>query len=290
MFILWQLFFLFGSNLVGLIGEVRSDTSYQENFPKDWLGVINKTFPDWLKKQGHAHDVLHVVKDLTSRWEELSGQPQGWSLFAPEIARQITFVAVELRWDDPNQGKAHRERMAPFPPELVLSENEPRDKTRFFRWGKFRLRKYESYLDVVLRVYEDETLEQAVERWGRRIRKKVYNEEDNIQEYLKMRTRHYLSQHPGRPRPRQAILLVRRFEIPKPEDFSEEWYKDPRDEPLRQLPIARCLVDPEGEYGEVEWYSPTLKGNKEVTGRFLSLRGNVANQKHHDNDNDDNDD
>jgi hypothetical protein len=298
-FILWQMFFLFASNLVGLLGEVRNETSYQKNFPRDWLGVITKTFPDWLNKEGHVHDALNVVKDLTTRWEQLAGQPQGWSLFAPEVTNQITFVAVELRWDDPQTSKARRDRLAPYPPELLLSENEPKDKTRFFRWGKFRLRKYESYLDTVLRVYKaetpeekDETLEEAVERWEKRIKKKVADEEDNIQAYLKMRCRQFMSKHADRPWPKQVILIVRRFEIPPPKEFSEDWYKDPRDMPRNQISIARCLIDDHEEFGAVQWFRPALTRDNKITGQFLSLRDNAASQRpadDHDNDDDDDD-
>jgi hypothetical protein len=288
-FVLWQLFFLFTYNFVTLGNDLRKEEDYKKKLPRDWKGVIEKTFPDWFDKKGHFHDVCAAINGLNKRWSALGGQPQGWSLFAPEISKQITFVAVELRWDEPERNRTRRRPMAPFPPELLLSENEPKDKAQFFRLGKFRLRKYESYLDTVLRKWDDETLQEAVERWGDRIRKKVKDEDDNILAYLQMRWEEYSAEHPARPMPRQAILLVRRFEIPEPQNFSEDWYKDPRGDPQRQLPIARSLIDSNGGWGAVEWYRPRLARHRKITGRFLKLGDNDDRSRREAEDDDDDD-
>jgi hypothetical protein len=88
-------------------------------------------------------------------------------------------------------------------------------------------------------------------------------------------------------------LLVRRFRIPEPEKFSEAWYKDPHGDPLRELPLARCLVDAHGEWGELEWFSPYLDRNNKITGTFKPLRepehkpAADQGQKRKDDDNDD---
>ena len=58
---------------------------------------------------------------------------------------------------------ASGQRPMPYQPELLLSDNEPVNPRRFFRLGRFRLRKYESGLDLVLRVKDNETLADAVE-------------------------------------------------------------------------------------------------------------------------------
>ncbi len=307
-FILWQIVFLFVSNFVNLGDDLRKEDEYRKKLPRDMEGVIKRTFPDWFDKKGYFHDFCAVLFGLTKRWEAFSGQPQGWSLFAPGITRQITFVAVELRWDDPEDRHEGAGHMAPYPPELLLSENEPPDKARFFRVGKFRLRKYESYLDTVLRQYEaevdeetgkvtpKETLREAVERWPKRIRDKVDDEEDNIVAYLHLRCKQYLESHPGRPHPRQVILLVRRFEIPKPGEFSEDWYNDPHGDPHRELPLARCLIDAEGGWSDLEWYKPVLDKNNNITGTFEPLHRpeNAPDarqgQKNKDDENDDDDD
>jgi hypothetical protein len=274
LFILWQLFFLFICNFVAVTSSVRdrADT----NLSPDWKARINWLAPGWLEKEGHVHDALRVLDDVTTRWEQLAAQPQSWSLFAPTMTKEITFLAVELRWDNPKAARNRRaQAQVPFAPQLLLSDNEPRDPTHFFRWGQFRLRKYEGSLDVVLRVWTEdkETLADAVRRWQGVIRDKVKQEWSTIPAYLKMRCRDFMAQHPERPQPRQVILLVRRFSIPEPGKFSEEWYRDPGTRPQdRNMPLARWqpgVVRKDGY--EIEWFRPRLDGDNNLTGDFESL-------------------
>jgi hypothetical protein len=275
LFILWQLFFLLASNFLSMATTVRGDTNYQKALPPDAIGVIEQTAPGWLNKEGHLYDFGDLIRKITERWGEFVGQTQSWSLFAPEITTQITFVAVELRWDDPN-GKGKGEDQVPHQPEPLLSDNEPRDPRSYFKAGMFRLRKYEGSLDMVLRIWEDETPKKAAKRWGERIKEKVNKEWDTIPAYLKMRYEEFKKKHPDVPPPRQVVLKVRRYSIPDPAHFSEEWYGK-----VHVVPLARCRVTVSKENGreqlewnEVEWFNPTkidnngnvLAGHYEKTG------------------------
>src|SRR5262249_54091092 len=133
--------------------------------------------------------------------------------FAPGVDQDITFVAVELRWDPEGRSQPAR---PPFPAELLLSENEPEDPTAFFRWGKFRLRKYESYLDLSLTVAPGQDPAEAAGRRREQVRKKVAKEWDTIHAYFQYRWQSYRSEHPGRPLPTKFILHVRQYHIPEP--------------------------------------------------------------------------
>src|SRR5262249_54029215 len=108
-----------------------------------------------------SNDVLRVLvavdRDSFSRYGELTGQPQGWALFAPKVAEQFAFLLVELRWDDldlePGSVPVHD-----LPPQLLTSENAPADMNRFFRYQHFRLRRYEMQLipaETVAEVFFD---------------------------------------------------------------------------------------------------------------------------------------
>jgi hypothetical protein len=305
LFVLWQLFFLFSANLLSLVNEVRTDQNEDDTnkvLPRDWKAVINRLLPGWLDQNGHVHDGLEVLKGVTERWQEFTGQPQHWQLFAPTITRDITFVAVELRWDEePHSAPAVARRLAPLmaqgglgrlalaaaarpphlahPPELLLSENEPANPRQYFRWGKFRLRKYESDLDLVLRVWDDETLAEAADRWRDRIKERVRKYWDNMLAYLRMRCRDFLAEHPGRPMPTQVILKVRRYRIPTPKHFSVGWYRlDPNDLERTQ-PIARWQpgVDLGKDYLPVETYVPQVGKDKLVPGYFEAVaRGGMV--------------
>jgi hypothetical protein len=273
LFVLWQLFFLFASNVLTLGSAARKKQDlYLSNC---WKARINWLAPGWLdrkdenkgKFESRGHEALDILYRITLHWEQLSAQSQSWSLFAPAINREVTFLAVQLRWDDLDWGKpAHRG--APHAPELLLSENEPPDPSHFFRWGQFRLRKYEGSLDVILRVRKEdnEKLAAAVERWRDIIHDQVKDEWDTITAYLRMRCRDYMDRHPGLPQPKQVILLVRQFAIPEPGQFSEAWYKEPQ-----VVPMARWRPGPPKGGYEVEWFKPRLDAAGHITGSFESL-------------------
>ena len=63
----------------------------------------------------------------------------------------------------------------------LFSDNEPANLTRYFRHRYFRLRKFEGNLNQILRVYEDETLDGARQRWRRRLENHVRTENETIE-------------------------------------------------------------------------------------------------------------
>jgi hypothetical protein len=231
LFVLWQLFFLCASNFIGLVQGIQESESY---IPKSLKKEIERQFPWFLNENSHFNDALKAIDGITDRWAYLSCQPQGWTLFAPNVGHEATFVAVEMRWDniDPLAAPGVRPAM-PYVPEMLLSENEPRDPTHFFRLGKFRLRKYESYLDVSLTCESDTDSEQIADDWSGQIQRCLTKRWANIHAYFLCRFRAFQEKHPRRPMPQQFILHVRRFEIPRPEAYSTAWYSP------SSLPIAR---------------------------------------------------
>jgi hypothetical protein len=251
----------------------------------------------------------------------MTGQIQGWSLFAPGVGRQCVFPAVLVRWDDdpfsapaltrpltplgatsPLEGAAlwaaalrsplprpagelaarefatlaaanplevgalRAARSAglalgvPPPPVTILSDNEPRDVTRYFRLGKFRLRRLEGNLALILRVLEDETPEEAAQRWRGRIFKLLDEDGDTVKAYLRWRWESYRKAHPGTPQPAQLILVMRRWAIRPPDRAPPYW-----DGPFT-LPVAR--VQPRVPWPTsrlaLEMYNPVTRRFQEV--------------------------
>jgi hypothetical protein len=293
LFVLGQLLFLSAANCLSIINELRDDQDdedVQEVMRRDWKKIVNRVAPGWLEKKGHIHDALEVVRSVVIRWEELTNQPQYWKLFAPYISKDVTFVAVEFRWEEvPNSARAvHRplaalggsnplgvltltaaasQRPMPYQPELLLSENEPANPRQFFRAGRFRLRKYESGLDVVLRVKGNESLDRTVDRWRDQIKDKVEKDWDNMLPYLRLRLRDFRACFPERRPPDQVILLVRHYRIPKPEKFSEKWYV-PDTQPLaRWQPGAEWV----NGYLPIEYHIPEARNNRLVAGTFRAF-------------------
>src|SRR5262249_6989983 len=95
-FILWQLAFLFGINFLDMINSARDEMPSH----KDYAQGIERVFPGWPSKSGHFHDLADVADKITRRYAQLTGQTQGWSLFAPDIGKQCVFPAVLVRWDE----------------------------------------------------------------------------------------------------------------------------------------------------------------------------------------------
>lgn len=250
LFILGQIIFLCAANLLGIVRYFRPTPS---STAREAAQVVA---PGWAAKEGHVHDLVETITGLTDRWSHLTGQPQDWGLFAPNVAAECPFVAVELRWDDDGAPDG-----VPHPPQLLLSDNEPSDVARFFRWGNFRLRKFESYLDVVLTTHEGEPSEARDVRWRDGIEERLRVEWNTVRTYLKWRRDRALHLHPNRSEPGQIILYTRRYHIPAPDESRVGW-----DGPFME-PVARwrpCATPP-ADHRPLERYDP-------VTRRFEWLR------------------
>lgn len=274
LFIVWQLLFLGAANGAKLLDQFRSDLKGDPCVEAVALG--------WTAKKGHVYDAEEVITGLTARWAQLTGQPQNWGLFSPNVASYIPFIAVEFRWDDdpcPAAAVAPLATDDPLaaitltaaasgtahPPVLLLSDNEPQDVRRFFRVGKFRLRKYESNLDVTL-VPRGVEGKPDLDSWREKIESKVRREWDAIQGYLRWRQQALQRECPELPRPRQIVLLVRQYRIPPPYDQPEPWlWQD--NQVRRRQPVARWrpVLDPPAGYLPIEMYNP-------IVGRFEYVR------------------
>ncbi len=195
LFVAGQLLFLLTSNLLSVEDAVRA--ALQKSPP------AQRVAPDLFDGTGRAHAGLRAVERLTRRWEELTGQAQSWQLFAPDVADVVPFVAVELRWDGDR-----------LPPVLLLSENEPADPRRFFRLGHFRLRRYESTIDVA--PLPGKPFEPRGEEWAALVERATREGAEAMRAYLRWRLAAFRRECPDLPPPTQAVLLVRLYRIPPP--------------------------------------------------------------------------
>jgi hypothetical protein len=228
-----------------------------------------------------------MADKITRRYAQLTGQTQGWSLFAPNIGRQLVFPAVLVRWDeDPASALAlsrplsplastnpleagilraagATDQPAPVPaePVTIRSANEPKDIHSYFRVGNFRLRRLECNLAVVLAQGDGETPAEAAKRWRERIYKLLNKEAAPVQAYLHWRWDSYRKAHPEAPPPKQLILVMRRYAIVAPEKAPPYW-RGPF-----TVPVAR--VQPDAPW--VEDHSP-LEMYNPVTQRFQEVR------------------
>ena len=271
-FILWQLAFLLGINFLDMINSGR-----EEMQDKDYSPGIDRVFPGWPSKSGHFHDLTDIGDKITRRYAQLTGQTQGWSLFAPDVGRQCVFPAVLVRWDrDPLSAPAFSLPLASLTARnpltkavfwsaaatapksvTIISDNEPRDVKHFLRIGHFRLRRLESSISLILRVDDKaETPTEAAERWRSRIARLLDEDGDVAKAYLHWRWESYRKAHPDLPAPKQLILVMRRYAIRPPEKSPPYW-----DGPFT-VPVARW--QPKANRTELEMYNPVLQRFQEI--------------------------
>jgi hypothetical protein len=249
LFILGQVAFLVSSNVVGYLRDMRAELAQET---KD---VLETVVPGWVEEKGPSWDVTEKTYKATRWWAQLTGQSQSWSLFAPGVAKNEVFPAILLVWTD---------QLGTLPAELgpgeipvpggkiLLSDNEPPDVRSYFRFGNFRLRKFEANFSLFLTDRDEESALQRYRRWNERIEEYFEEYQEHIRGYLRWRHDHWLAAHPDAEPPKQLILLMRRYHL-LPPGQGDEILKGPF-----TVPVARWL--PEGDV--VERFNPQ-------TGRFV---------------------
>jgi hypothetical protein len=319
-FIIWQLFFLITSNLLGLLRKFRESWTDQP--------IVQSIVPDLSKEKGSVADFEQGLAKLTARWSELTGQPQTWSLFAPNVTSIIPFVAVEFCWeDDPSSVTSKSRLIMPLGAanpvdEVVLgnvawndnsdnrldpqsriklllekegspvgligdrsppgapwrrqrkalihySENEPTDKQHYFKIGHFRIRRYESNIDIAPNPSDKEPAA-VVDAWREEIEGRVRERWRLMHAYLRWQLEKFLAGHPGLPEPRQVILWARIYRVPPPEQSLWPWsWRGPDWHAVaRWQPQAKW----EDQHLSIEMFNP-------VVDRFESIR--LREDNHH---------
>lgn len=239
LFVVSQVLYMLGSNALGFLKDA---------------GKLRPTL-GLLRSDGDG--ALDAVYGALKHWGDLTGQPQGWSLFAPDVARSSRFPQLELRWEPLPDGQAAADVRAPV---VLPPEGEPEDVARYFRPGGFRYRYWMRNLNVPLWEDEGEPEEAIAVRWQRSIRKKIMEDRDTFRVFMAWRWRKFHESHPDVPPPTQMILRMRRYDIPPPHQVPWGW-KD-----AVVIPVARGRLD-QGfapDKIRIEMFDP-------VTRRFIAL-------------------
>jgi len=231
LFIVGQLVFLFTTNFLGFVQE------YKDQIPKHWQAPIERIAPGFTKQEGHVWELTQTLSRLTEMWEHGTGQAQQWMLFAPRIGKDCTFPAVELT----------DSQAMPQAPELWLSDNEPEDIERFFRFGNFRLRRFENNLVVDLSADDSEAKEE-IDRY-------LKKDGDLVFAYLQWRLEQIQQRKTTRQQPHQVILLMRRYRINDPGEGEQLW------EGPHTTPVARWQpgIAENPNFLPLEMYNPVTK-------------------------------
>lgn len=143
----------------------------------------------WLAEQGIWNDI-EALNEAQLMYEKRTGVDQGWKMFGSPVARRSPFPAVRIEFDD--GGSA-----------VQLSDNEQENPAKYFRIGKWRLRKYEHYLAT---------------KWEERFAHPSSKFGLLWKDYVHWRLAVWRERHPDdQRRPVRLVLIARRFAFPKPD-------------------------------------------------------------------------
>jgi hypothetical protein len=234
-----------GSNLLGFLSELRDNAKNQPP-AEEVCRSVELLAPGWLSEEGHLSGVQKTLTSIMKPWEQLTGLYQSWSLYSPEIYRDVCFPAVEFRWDDSGpfldlstltamdswqavtMELAVRNYLAAQPSLVLLSDNEPSDPNHYFRIGMFRVRRFESQLEVDLPPGESRV------EWRTTIQNRVNEAGSTMKFYLSWRQRVFAERHPDRPPATQITLLMRRYHI-RPPELTPPYWDGPFVNPVARL-------------------------------------------------------
>jgi hypothetical protein len=238
LFICWQLMFILVANFVSLVPPARPEPEAPAEDQKPGRKI--------------GRDAVAFLGNVTRPWQELTGQWQGWALYAPRVPHQAVFLAVELRWDDDPRWPSEAPNSVP----ALRSEIEPPDPAHYFRpFGTFRLAQYQANLSLVMWDWNAQEAATKPEVWRRLLADAVRQQWRPMEAYLRWRMLAFERDHAGLPPPRQVLLLARIYRIPPPEQRPWIW-----DHPVEQaLARWRPEVDVPPGFLPVESYNPETR-------------------------------
>jgi len=107
LFVLAQLAFLCVANFSGMLYERG-----RRGFPDRFRAPVDQAAPDAKDTRGHVWKLNDAFYALAWNWGQVTGQPQSWSLFAPNVGGECYFPALLIRREEPLDSAAMLARPA----------------------------------------------------------------------------------------------------------------------------------------------------------------------------------
>jgi hypothetical protein len=222
LFAAWQLVYLPAANLIDFV-------------PRRVAGPDPEPMKDGYQKRGTftAVEPLQRAADYTGDaldfWGELSGQEQGWSLFAPGVPTHTLFAATEFRFADGTS-------------DTVLSQFEPADKANPpYRPPLYdRPFNFEAQFTYLAWFASPEAVEKHPDAF-RELPESMRVWRPQIRAWLAWQLKQYRAAHPERGTPTEVILKHRFIPTPNPGE-PRGWTAPPFERPYaRWRPAADSL-------------------------------------------------
>lgn len=211
LFVVGQLVFLVYGNALGLplYGRFLGLSPNPPEAPWDLADAPTVTDPD--TSIVHISPPVARLAAPSCRWGELTGQWQGWSLFAPSVPSQGAFLELTLSWDGPlgPDGEATVTLHDPF---------EPADLTHFVRLTGTNMRAFNYNWRLGSPLLNWGMLDQLeMTFWRLGLHDFLRRQHRPTLAYLRWRLRQFQEQHPGVPLPEQVVLSERLERPPPPQ-------------------------------------------------------------------------
>jgi hypothetical protein len=176
-----------------------------------------------------------LAGDVLDGWGELTGQKQGWSLFAPGLPPHTLLPAVEFRFPDGTRDTV----LSPFEPA------NPPARTPLIHDREFN---FEFQLVVPAWFASDEVLAKSPQA-GDHLVYAVCDRHRPILAWLRWQLRRHQAAQPERGTPSEVVLVLRYIPTPRPGQ-PRNWTK-----PISERPFARWLPGTE----VVEAFDPAVR-------------------------------
>jgi hypothetical protein len=239
LFVVWQVVFLGASSIFGLVPRTQ---------PEEGELIDSRPIPSIPAHNEPVREAINTITNVTDFWAGLTGQSQVWWLFAPNPPRNSTFVAVDLHWEQADGTRATVRLPSFF---------EPADPTHYFRppGADDRLYHWDARFGLMYSSWREESFTREAEFWRDALAGRVRRQWKSLRAYLRWRANTYQHEHPDRPAPTAADLVVRIY--PKPLPGQPAWSG-----PIPvELPLARWRPTEPQRDGSlpVEAYDPVTR-------------------------------
>ncbi|MEM6688765.1 MAG: hypothetical protein AAF664_05010 [Planctomycetota bacterium] len=198
-FIIWQLGYLAIANVMETTPVVV------RRWPETHQQVTNLIDQSRSEESSLNQSISSRVMQAVYRWGDRTAQPQRWSLFAPNIANQSGFLALELRWEGVDESS------------WWYSENEPLDPGSYWRATGNRFHNVEQNLRITFAVAEAESDADARKRWSDEIKRKLETHCDVMMAWMRIRLNDFHDAYPDVAVPDEVTLHCRGFQIRVPD-------------------------------------------------------------------------
>lgn len=197
LFAAWQLVYLPAANLIAFVPLRPAVPPELIGNPHQERGAFTSVEPLQRTADGIGRALEH--------WSELSGQEQGWSLFAPGPPPYSVFVAAELQWADGGR-------------ETLRSRYEPGDPARPpWRAPVVHSRHYHFEAQLVCQVWyaSPDAVARDPAAWAG-LPARVGSSRAEIRAWLAWQLNTYCAAHPHREPPVAVVLKHRYISTPDP--------------------------------------------------------------------------